>query len=302
MSSITARTWAVRLAAALAAVLIPACGDSGSPGGQNPNGIFWNSLATPGGGDDGGTGDPGGTLWVDPNSGLGASPIGIGNIISSADDATYDGYHPGGQGGLGTAKITYIAGRLHPLSTDTGTTSITTRENQLQAQINAYRQQRLGNVGAGGGVNGGIVGGNVTGILLSGHFKATKSARAHCKHYALHHPGFPAGANAEGDALQTTAGQGNPFGTPAPGNPDGDKGRLGKIGVTALPPVPAGNSIVLSGAQYGDPGAVFTQLVVTQPAVLIARTWTNVVVGHWRGGPNAFYWHIVFLTSPTPAI
>jgi len=292
--------WIARTAALAAAILIPACGNVGSPGGANPNGILWNSQGTTGAGS-GGTGGPGGGLWVDPNSGLGASPIGISNIISSADDATYDAYSPGGQGGVFISKITYILGRFHPLSTDTGSMAITSRENQLQGQINAYRQQKLGNVGGGGGINGGLAVGNVQGVILSGHFKGTKSARAHCKHYALFHPGFPAGANVEGDALQTTAGQGNPFGTPAPGNPDGDKGRLGKIGVVALKPILAGNSIVISGTQYGDPGAVFTQLLTTQPAVMAAVGWTNFAVGHWRGGPNGYYWHIIFLVNPVPS-
>src|SRR5260221_782805 len=185
MSSNRVWVWAGRLAALVAAVVIPACGSTGSPGGANPGGILWNSQ--------GFTNAPQGNLgtsyWNNPNSGV-VGPIGISNIITSADDATYDSYSPSGAGGLSTTRIIYIATVFHPLSTDTGSTSITSRESQLQGQINGYRQTQLGNVG-GGGINGGVAVGNGTAIILAGHFKATKSARAHCKHYALNHRGFP---------------------------------------------------------------------------------------------------------------
>src|SRR5689334_2194533 len=64
-------TWTGRLAALLAAVIIPACGSTGGTPGSNPNGILWNSQVT--GTPSGGTPSGGGSLWVDPNSGLGAT-------------------------------------------------------------------------------------------------------------------------------------------------------------------------------------------------------------------------------------
>ncbi|HZE96292.1 MAG TPA: hypothetical protein VE981_04660 [Planctomycetota bacterium] len=296
MSSKRAWVWTGRLTALLAAVIIPACGQTGSPGGANPNGIIWNSQGTTGAGQ-GGTGGPGGGLWVDPNSGLGATPIGISNIISSADDATYDAYFPGGLGGLSASRITYIQGNLHPLSTDTGSTAITTPENGLQQQINAYRNTTLGNVNVGNG-GGGLAVGNTQGIILGGHLKGTKSARAHCKHFALGHPqlAFVATANPEGDALR---GGNAILGTPP--NPDGDKGRLGKINVTSLPPSAMPDALVVSGTAYGDYGAAFTFLVTNYRPTLTAMGWSSFAVGHWRGGPKAYYWHVFFLTSPTPA-
>ena len=75
---------------------------------QNPNGILWNSESPP----------PAAaahraaaaSLWVDPNSGLGATTIGISNIIVSTDDATYDAYFvPNTTGGLASNKVTYIS-------------------------------------------------------------------------------------------------------------------------------------------------------------------------------------------------
>jgi hypothetical protein len=290
------------LAALVAAVVIPACGSTGSPGGVNPNGIMWISQGT--------SNPPQGGMatqtWVNPNLGV-VGPIGISNIIVSTDDATYDGFFPSGDGlsgisGATTAeKIQYIAALFHPLSTDTGSTSITSRESTLEGEINAYRQTKLGNIG-GGGLGGGIVVGTTSGIILAGHFEATKSARAHCKHYALFHGGFPPGQNFEGDDLMVTA-----PGTPAytPGVPQleplitppvAELGRLGKLDVIAN----GGQDIVVSGGTYDEADPVETYLVTNVPNVLLA-TWTNLAVGHWRGGPNLYYWNIIFLSDPTPA-
>jgi hypothetical protein len=290
------------LAALVAAIVIPACGSTGSPGGANPYGILWNSQ--------GSTNSPTGTTatagWVDPNLGV-VGPIGISNIIVSTDDATYDGFFPSGAGLSGLSpisaqKIQYIAGNFHPLSTDTGSVAITGREDVLQSDINAYRQTKLGNIG-GGGLGGGIVVGNTTGILLAGHFACTKMARAHCKHYAKFHGGFPPGQNVEGDDVLQTA-----MGTPAytPGVPQlepgigppfvAELGRLGKLDVVAN----GSASIVVSGGGYGEPDPVETFLV-TNVAPTLLMTWTNLSVGHWRGGPNLYYWNIVFLSDPTPA-
>jgi len=305
--------WSGRLAALVAAVVIPACGSTGSPGGSNPNGILWNSQGTNGGAQGLPT-----SYWNNPNSGV-VGPIGISNIITSTDDATYTSYTPSGVNGIGSSgTVSYLAfndpNAQHPLSTDTGSVGITSRESQLQGQINGYRQLKLGNVG-GGGINGGIAVGNVQGIILAGHFKATKSARAHCKHYALKHGGFPEGFNFEGDAVQTTL-----PGSPAdnPGTPPLDplitppmaqQGRLGKIEVLALVPLAfapkagiydGGGNIVYSGGGYGEPNTVFARLVIDVPAVITAIGWTNFAVGHWRGGPNFYYWNIIFLEDPIP--
>lgn len=333
MSSKRAWVWTGRLAALVAAVVVPACGGSNGTGGQaSANGILWNSPGTgtpvqPGNGNGGG-------LWVDPNSGLGASQIGIQNIVTSTDDATYQTWTPTGVTGIiNTGQVHYIIASQgpaqHPLSTDTGSFSITSRESQLEGSINGYRQQQLGNVG-GGGINGGIAVGNVSGIILAGHFIGTKMARAHCKHYALNHGNpFPAQANFEGDLMLSTNVPGNIyqdfqavnsvgdcFGLgsnhtavpPDLKNPDGNLGRLGKLGVIAYDPnskftgnVVTDDSIVYTGPTYGEPGAVFARLLVDFPFEIGALGWTNMAVGHWRGGLNGYYWNIIFLLNPTPA-
>jgi hypothetical protein len=304
-------SWTGRLLALLAAVIIPACGSTGGTPGQNPNGILWNSQVT--GPPSGGTG--GGSLWVNPNSGLGASTIGISNIITSADDATYSAYTATtSSNSLGGRQVMYIINNTHPLSTDTGSTSVTTRENALQGQINGYRQQQLGNVGA-GGAQGGVAVGNITGIILSGHFKATKSARAHCKHYALNEQNqtLPPGTNVEGDNMQLTMGGPALQPTPLPhGYPlSSNDGRLGKIQVIAYDPaftltnkpgIIDGGSIVYSGVQYGEATAVFSRLLIDVPGVISALGWTHFAVGHWRGGrQEAYFWNIIFLLNPADA-
>jgi len=302
MSTSRAWVWTGRLAALIAAVVIPACGSTGSPGGSNPNGILWNSQ--------GSSNPPQNGMptpsWIDPNLGV-VGPIGISNIIVSTDDATYDGFNPSGAGlsGIGpvsTQTIQYIAGNFHPLSTDTGSVSITGRESELEGDINAYRQKKLGNIG-GGGLGGGIVVGTTSGIILAGHFEATKSARAHCKHYAKYHGGFPAGENFEGDDLGVTvAGTpayvvGTPQLEPGIGPPYvAELGRLGKLDVVEN----AWEGIVVSGGGYGEADPVITFLITNYAPDMI-NTWTNLAVGHWRGGPLLYYWYIIFLSDPTPA-
>jgi hypothetical protein len=327
MSSKRAWVWTGRLAALVAAVVIPACGSTGTSGLNNANGIFWNSpgTGTPMGGTPGG----GTGLWVDPNTGLGASQIGISNIVVSTDDATYDSFSPTGTVGVGSIHTTvqYVRGNLHPLSTDTGSTSITSRESTLEGLINGYRQQQLGNVG-GGGINGGIAVGNVTGIILAGHFEATKSARAHCKYFALGYGGnlaFAPGPNTEGDDMQTTnlnSDYQNGFMNPVPPtsignaygsgstitdpfnykNPNGDQGRLGKIDVIAYLPTFAMADFCVSGQQYGEADAVMSYLLRNFPADIAVTGPTNLAVGHWRGGSQqAYWWDIILLLNPTPA-
>jgi len=287
------------LAALVAAVVIPACGTTGSPGGANPNGILWNSQGSSN--NSTGAATPG---WIDPNQGV-VGPIGITNIIVSTDDATYDGYFPNGSGlsGIGSvsaSKITYIANNFHMLSTDTGSVAITSRESQLEGDINAYRQKKLGNIG-GGGLGGGIVVGTTSGIILAGHFKATKSARAHCKHYAKYHGGFPAGLNFEGDDLGITPPgsaaftPGTPQLEPLISPPVAEMGRLGKLDVLAN----FWEGIPYHGGDGEEDSAINYLILNFAPDMI--NTWTNLAVGHWRGGPFIYYWYIVFLSDPNPA-
>jgi len=329
MSIKRAWAWTGRLVALVAAVVIPACGQNGGTGVNNANGILWNTQAT-GAPAQGGTG-AGGSLWVDPNSGLGASPIGIQNIVTSVDDATYGDWNPAGVGGvMGTSGVVHYVNSKwpeaqHQLSTDTGSSSITGRESTLEGMLNGFRQTSLGGVGA-GGLNGGIAVGNVTGIILPSHFIGTKMARAHCKHYAQNHQiTFDGGQNPEGDSMlgtvQTTfnwpvtdpAQKGCAFGlgtTSATNqvNPLGAGGRLGKLGVFAYNAnkgfagnVLANDSIGISGMNLSEPDIAYNILITTYPFEIGALGWSNMAVGHWRGGFDGFYWNVIFLYNPVPA-
>jgi hypothetical protein len=340
-----ARIWKVagRVAALLVAVVIPACNNSGAGNGSgNPGGILWLS-GTSSGASTGGPTPTGTALWVDPNSGLGGGPIGITALIQSTDDVTYNRFNASTRPPPFTQYIFYILGLEHPLSTDTSSTAITTRESELQGLLNGVRTGTLlttnalpnaGGGGGGGGAGGGLGGGLGIGLTqgsIPGHARATKAARAHCKHSAYFHPGalpggapaptgwtipggrtgaplfFPAESNAEGDLLLYTD-----VGTPAyqdPAtlqgqnvlnlNPNANYGRLGKVGVTA-----ARNGwceFSYSGVAYREALDVYTAMLQDAPDILRLVNWTNCAPGHWRGGTESFYWNVLYIIFPTPA-
>jgi hypothetical protein len=177
-------TWTARFAALLVAVVIPACG--GSVGGARTNSaLLWQSQAAAGGN----VGAPSfQRLWVDPNSGLGGGTIGIIQIIASTDDVTYARFNASTKPPPFNLYVAYIFALEHPLSTDTGSITITSRESELLGHINGYRNMVMGNQ-AGGGGGAIIVGGGS--VVLPSFGKGTKCARAHCKHYAYLHAGLP---------------------------------------------------------------------------------------------------------------
>jgi hypothetical protein len=58
--------------------------------------------------------------------------------------------------------------------------------------------------------------------------------------------------------------------------------------------------LVVSGASFSEAQDAFNQLLISAPGILVAN-WTNIAVGHWRGGMEAYSWNILFLTNPNPA-
>jgi hypothetical protein len=175
--------WIGRLAALLVAIMVPACNNSGVGGPGNQDGILWSSQSSSGA-SVGGPQPTGSALWVDPNSGLGGGQVGIADPIVSVDVASYTRYNVANRPPPFNQFVQYILGLEHPLATDTTSTSITVRESQLLGLINSLR---------GGGnpinpINPVVIGGGGS-TVLSSFQKATLCARAHCKHYAYHHPG-----------------------------------------------------------------------------------------------------------------
>jgi hypothetical protein len=172
--------WPVRLAALLIAVVGAACNDSGGGGGSSNSGLLWQSQAGSGATS---TGQP--VTWINPNTGLGGGPIGIIQIISSVDDATYARYNVSTKPPPFNQYVAYIYALEHPLSTDTGSITITSKESELLGHINGYRNMVMGNNVAVGPVPLG------PSVVLPSFNKGTKAARAHCKHYTYFHGGQP---------------------------------------------------------------------------------------------------------------
>ena len=327
--------WAGRLAALLVAIVIPACTSGGGGGVGKSGGILWQSQASSGT-NVGGPQYSGTSLWVDPNSGLGGGQIGITQIITSTDAVTYNKFNASTRPPPFNTFISYILGLEHPLSTDTSSTAITQRESELQGMLNGFRSGSLiicvhlpnqnGGGGGGGGGVGGIGGIGLTQGAIPGHGKGTKSARAHCKHYAYFHLGFPGGqpggwslagrsgaphftpaeSNFEGDLLLFTD-----VGTPGYQDPatlrgqtalnanaNSNKGRMGKIGVTAV--YNGYCEFAYAGAQWKEAIDVYNQMLQDAPDVLKFTNWTNLATGHWRGGVMAFYWSTMYIIFPNP--
>jgi len=179
----TGLSLAGRLAALLVAVVIPACGTGGTTGRSSNSGLLWVSQA--GSGAQSGSTQP--VQWIDPNTGLGGGAIGVIQIVTSVDDATYARYNISTKPPPFNQYVTYIYAWEHPLSTDTSSTTITAKESELLGHLNGYRNMIMGNnVGVGGGV---VVGGGS--VVLPSFNKGTKCARAHCKHYAFFEKGLP---------------------------------------------------------------------------------------------------------------
>ena len=102
--------WAGRLAALLVAVVIPACNSTAGPGSNKGPNLLWNSQA--GSGITSSTGSA--VTWVDPNTGLGGGTIGVVQIISSVDDATYAQFNVSTQPPPFNQWVAYISAVNHP--------------------------------------------------------------------------------------------------------------------------------------------------------------------------------------------
>ena len=204
-----------RGAALLLAVVLSACDNSGSGGGQN-SGLFWNSQA--GSGTSVTTGGP--VTWINPNTGLGGGTIGIVQIIASVDDATYARFNVSTKPAPFNDFIAYIYALEHPLSTDTGSITITAKESELLGHINGYRNMVMGNNVPIGQVPLGAS------VVLPSFNKGTKAARAHCKHYAYFHGNGPMPGEAGWNPHPFTP-PCNPHG---PGDPWHSKGLYGGPG------------------------------------------------------------------------
>ena len=243
-------------------------GSSGGPGGAANTPLNWNSTS----GGANGTAGAGGVTplnWIDPNTPVNT---GGGGVINSTDERTYDRPDP--------YLVQPDPEAPHALSTITSNGTITNPEDLCASFINAYRQQVLGiGAGGGGGFGGGIpIGGGFQNILLPMDTPTRKSARAHCKHTAINHPGPLGNANAAGD--MAFSGGVAPF------------GRLAKCKIQMA----AGESAVASGANYPDASTASQYFIANMTAG--GTGWTHIGVGYWTGFSEQYYWNVILSDSP----
>lgn len=211
--------------------------------------------------------------WVDATT---VTSTGAGAIVPSTDEITYS-----------FPVVFNPPGTNHPLQTASNAAAVVSPEDQLAQAINTYRQVNLGAGGVGGiGGIGGIGGGGggvvVTTVMIPMSNRLRKSARAHCKHAALFHPGALAANNGEGDGLV------GGVGTPG--------GRLPKCGVS----VGQTAQFVLSGAGYPTATSARDYFVQNNSAGILATGYTYMGVGHWPSGDQQYYWSVIYGQGVNP--
>jgi hypothetical protein len=238
------------------------CGDRAGKGGSGAasTGVLWNS---PSGSGQGGGVAPSATLWVDPNSGLGAPPP----PADPQDVRTY------------TRPDIYILGNRHPLLTEVTTRNmpgIIIQEDRATVLLNTFRyNEYVRLMGAPVPVN----------ARLTEYPIFRQSARAHAKHYAMWHPGVALPlVNAEGDDINA--------GGVVP------KGRLAKCQTK----VDLVTQLKASGPTFRTADDAANYWIKTFPAVVTQIDWTHMGVGFWQGGGQGFYWNVIFAKNPKPVL
>jgi hypothetical protein len=90
-----------------------------------------------------------------------------------------------------------------------------------------------------------------------------------------------------------------------PYNKLANRGRFGKIMVNTAPVI---GEFSYSGLQWDQSIDVRDQIITDDGGLVVDfwppplyPVWSHIVVGHWRGGANSFYWNIIFVKNPNPA-
>ncbi|MFN3484630.1 MAG: CAP domain-containing protein [Planctomycetota bacterium] len=252
-----------RAAAILSLALFLSCGkdenqsgtlSGGGVGASTP--LLWNDTSGTG------TGTTGDTplQWNDPNTA--ATVLGY---LDPTDIRTY------------TYPDIYILGNRHPLMTQIEARDfpvIITQENRLteiliEWRISEYERAlaplrrtdpRFPRA-----------------AFLTEYPDLRRNARAHSKHYAVHHPTIPLpnGANFEGDD---------------------PTGRLAKSFITAE----AIAQLVASGPNSWSPDQVANDWTTAARAMLLDPNWTHLGVGYWssEGSVGTYYWTLLLARNP----
>jgi hypothetical protein len=267
-------------------VLAAGCGDDGSSssgggGAGQPTPPLWIDTSTAGT-TPGGAGANGDTplLWNDPNTAT--TQFGI---LDPTDVRTY------------TYPDIYILGNKHPLMTDVTARDfpvIIAQEDRLTQLLVEWRIQEYERA----------IGIQRThpsfprAAFLAEFLDLRKNARAHAKHYALHHPTGPLPlVNAEGDNVVNN---GTGITRVQPNNSTAGatrtNGRLPKSFID----VDMAGQLVASGTSLGIPDRVFTQWITNNAAFLLRVNWTHLGVGYWSssGSTELHYWNAVYAENP----
>jgi hypothetical protein len=251
--------WVV--AFSLAAIL--GCGKDENQSGATSGGgvgvntpLLWNDVSSTGSGPLGDT--P--LLWNDPNT----ATVVLGTV-DPTDTRTY------------TYPDIYILGNRHPLMTDVPARDfpvVIGQENRLTELIIEWRISEYERA---------LAPLRRTdprfprAAFLTEYPDLRRNARAHSKHYAVHHPTvpFPNGANAEGDDPQ---------------------GRLAKSFITA----DAIAQLVASGAGTWSPDQVANDWTTGYAALLLDPGWTHLGAGYWssEGSVGTYYWTLLLARNP----
>ncbi len=252
-----------RAPAVLALAALTGCGKDENQSGATSGGgvgantpLLWNDTS---GGGDGPAGDTP-LLWNDPNT----ATFVLGTL-DPTDTRTY------------TYPDIYILGNRHPLMTDVPARDfpvVISQENRLTELIKEWRISEYERA---------LAPLRRTdprfprAAFLTEYPDLRRNARAHSKHYALHHPtlGLPGGANVEGDA--------------APG-------RLEKCFLAA----DAFAQLVAFGPDSWSPDQVANAWTTGSAALLLDPGWTHLGAGYWssEGSLGTYYWTLLLAQNP----
>ncbi|HXG60329.1 MAG TPA: hypothetical protein VNO22_03045 [Planctomycetota bacterium] len=256
------RSGITRGAALLGLAVLLSCGEDENQSGATSGGgvgadtpLLWNDVSQ------GGDGPAGDTplLWNDPNT----ATVTLG-YTDPTDIRTY------------TYPDIYILGNRHPLMTHVEARDFPVIVNQENRLTTLLTEWRIAEYEAALGLRR-TDPRFPRAAFLTEFPDLRRNARAHSKHYAVHHPAmaFPNGANAEGDE-------------PAD--------RLARSFLTAE----ALTQLVASGEDFWSPDEVHNLWITTAADVLRDPGWTHLGAGYWssEGSTGTYYWTLLIARNP----
>ena len=261
------RVWGARLAALMAAIIIPACG-SGNPGATAGNSSLWISGSTTGT-------NPGpstGLFWTPPNQGNSTF-----YIADPYDVRTY------------TRPDIYFLGNNHPLMTDIPSKNfpnIIFNEDRAMVLINQHRKKTFED----------ILGKPLPYTLvpvLTDHTGLRQNARAHSKHYAVWLPNTPLPqVNHEGDNVAARLGRS--------GLTTAGVGQLVASGINYR----SGDDVATYWISIAGQGPPAPGQPIPPGQLILDIGASHMSVGFWQlgGTGQVYYWTCIIAKDPNTAV